>query len=79
MRHEVIKKFLLFLGIREKVADEDACMIEHSLHPETVERLKVFMELAQTGPDDPCWILKLKHYLDTGEISDPECDQMRRR
>jgi len=74
MRHEVIKRFLLFLGIGEEIADQDACMIEHSLHPETVDRLKVFMEVAQWGPADPCWMQKTREFLTTGKVPRDDCE-----
>lgn len=42
-RHMVIKRFLLAIGVPEEVADEDACLIEHYLHPESVKKLQEFV------------------------------------
>lgn len=42
-RHMVIKNFLLVIGVPEEIADEDACLIEHYLHPESVKKLQEFV------------------------------------
>ncbi len=39
-RHELMRKWLIYLGVDEQVAAEDACKIEHALSPETFEALK---------------------------------------
>ncbi len=39
-RHQLLTKWLINLGVAEKVADADACKIEHDLSDETFERLK---------------------------------------
>lgn len=39
-RHLLLKKWLLFLGVDEQVAEEDACKIEHTLSKETFAALK---------------------------------------
>lgn len=39
-RHVVIKDFLTeVVGVRDSIADKDACGIEHHVHPETVNKL----------------------------------------
>jgi len=47
-RHGILVRFLLLLGINRETAHRDAEGLEHSLHPETIERLtrlvKVFEE-----------------------------------
>ena len=44
-RHGVIKNFLSeVLGIDENIAERDACGMEHSISPETLESLIDFME-----------------------------------
>jgi DtxR family Mn-dependent transcriptional regulator len=44
-RHRVLKEFLCqVLGIDTKIADKDACGMEHSISPETLERMVAFME-----------------------------------
>ena len=38
-RHKALTKFLIQIGVDEKIAREDACKIEHDLSPETFEAL----------------------------------------
>jgi DtxR family Mn-dependent transcriptional regulator len=57
----------------ESIADEDACQIEHSLHPQTVERLKGFIEFVRTSPDDQCWVMRYRSFLETGDAGTSEC------
>lgn len=39
-RHTTIKKYLLRLGISEKNADRDCCLIEHVLSEETFKKIE---------------------------------------
>ena len=50
-RHKLIKSFLQMLGVPEDIADNDACEVEHSLHPETLERLQKFLDAVHKNPD----------------------------
>jgi len=50
-RHKLIKTFLQMLGVPEDIADEDACEVEHSLHPETLDRLRGFLKEVSTKPE----------------------------
>ena len=47
-RHCLLTDFLLFLGVSDPVAREDACKIEHDLSPESYQCLKKFMEQQQS-------------------------------
>jgi len=50
-RHEIIRKFLIeILKIDFETADEDACRIEHTLSPSTLDSLSDFMEFIQICP-----------------------------
>ena len=42
-RHNVIKEFLVSLGVEEKTASEDACRIEHHISEESVAAIKKFI------------------------------------
>ena len=42
-RHVILKAFLLKLGVSEKTADNDACLMEHFLSAETMERVQDFL------------------------------------
>lgn len=39
-RHLLLRKWLVFLGVDESVAEEDACKIEHTLSKESFAALK---------------------------------------
>ena len=44
-KHVTIRQFLLeCLGVDKAIAEQDACRIEHLLHPETIDRMKEFTE-----------------------------------
>lgn len=52
-RHLILRRFLReVLGVDKKIAEEDACKIEHSLSPESLERLTKFMDFIRTCPSD---------------------------
>jgi DtxR family Mn-dependent transcriptional regulator len=42
-RHKVLHKFLLSLGVSEATADKDACLMEHILSAETMDRIEEFL------------------------------------
>ncbi|MDD5748004.1 MAG: metal-dependent transcriptional regulator [Actinomycetota bacterium] len=44
-KHEALKKFFIdILGVDEKIADRDACEIEHVISKETLERMLSYLE-----------------------------------
>ena len=44
-RHVILKKFLIeVLGVSSKIAGKDACLMEHVVSPQTMEKLIEFME-----------------------------------
>ncbi|MFO8050797.1 MAG: metal-dependent transcriptional regulator [Thermoplasmatota archaeon] len=55
-RHQLIKSFLVKLGVPMEIADEDACEIEHSIHPETLEKLKYFLDNVNKDPGSVPWL-----------------------
>ena len=46
-RHTLLKAFLQKLGVSEAIAEKDACLMEHILSAETMERIQDF--LGKTG------------------------------
>ena len=47
-RHKLLKTFFCeVLGVSEKTAEKDACMTEHVISEETVEKLQDFINRAQ--------------------------------
>jgi len=43
-RHELLANFFMALGVDEKIALEDACKVEHDLHPDTLKKLRRFIK-----------------------------------
>ncbi len=41
-RHEAIKKLLMYVGVDEETADRDACIIEHIISKESIEKIMEF-------------------------------------
>ncbi len=52
-RHTILKAFLLKLGVTEKVADNDACLMEHILSAQTMDRIRDFLGEVPASPDKP--------------------------
>lgn len=46
-RHEIVYEFLVALGVSEKTATIDAEGIEHHVSPETLKRMKLFVQQAK--------------------------------
>lgn len=66
-KHNTLREFLLILGVNEKIADGDACRIEHIVNPETMERLTKFVEFVQRFKEGPRWLDHFKYFFETGE------------
>lgn len=55
-RHTLLRSFLMKLGVSRKIADKDACMMEHILSAETLDKIRRF-----TGtPDVKAQLKKMK-------------------
>ena len=65
-KHDTLKNFLKILGINDKIANTDACKIEHVLNPETMKRLTKFVEFVQKFKDTPICLEHFKFYYETG-------------
>ena len=65
-RHETIRAFLEILQVPEKIADKDACIIEHELRPETIRQLKNFVRFVKSAPDYPQWLEHFETFCKTG-------------
>ncbi len=45
-KHSIVKEFLCkVLGVPEEIADKDACYIEHGIHNETLNKMKLVLKL----------------------------------
>ncbi len=65
-RREILVRFLVMIGVPREVAEEDACTIEHVLHPETVRQLRNFVKFVENCPLDPKWLKHFEEFCRTG-------------
>jgi len=47
-RHTLLRAFLMKLGVSRRNADKDACLMEHILSAETLDRIRIYTEEIQT-------------------------------
>jgi len=66
-RHETLKDFLMILGVDEKIADDDACRIEHNVDPQTMKKLRIFVEYAKMENVCSRWLDHFKYFDETGK------------
>jgi DtxR family Mn-dependent transcriptional regulator len=43
-RHDTLKEFLMMINVPEKIANADACYMEHELHPATIQQIRLLLE-----------------------------------
>ena len=43
-RHRLLREFLQLLGVSQRTADRDACLMEHILSAETLDRIRTYTE-----------------------------------
>jgi len=68
-RHDKLTEFLLILGVEEKIAEEDACEMEHILHPDTMDMIIKFVKVVKLCGVTPFWLKRLREYVKTGKLS----------
>lgn len=54
--HETLRWFFESIGLDHKIADEDACELEHIVRPETVEKLIQFAAWVKETPRATKWL-----------------------
>ena len=69
-RHDALTEFLLLLGVDGKIAEEDACEMEHILHSDTMNMIVKFVEVLKHCQVTPFWLERLKEYVKTGKLSE---------
>jgi DtxR family Mn-dependent transcriptional regulator len=79
-KHTVLMRFLTgFLKVKEKTAEDDACLMEHCISDETFSKIIQLMRLLETAPDKiPSWFKELTAYMatDSGINTDSaSCDK----
>lgn len=46
-RHNKLREFLMLIGVSERIADKDACQMEHIISAETLDRIRDFLRKAK--------------------------------
>ena len=47
-RHDTLKGFLKIIHVPEKIAESDACYMEHELHPTTIRQIRALVEVLRS-------------------------------
>ena len=68
-KHNVLKEFLILLGVDKNIAEKDACEMEHILNPQTMDMIIKFVEMINNCEVTPFWLKRLKDYLKTGKLA----------
>ena len=68
-KHNILMEFLILLGVDKKIAEPDACEMEHILHPNTMKAIISFVEVVQMCDITPYWLKRIKIYIKTGKLS----------
>ena len=75
-RHSTILAFLTFIGVPEKIANDDACIIEHDLSPKTVEQIKNLVSFIESTPDNPEWLHNFARFCKVESTTCEKDDQL---
>lgn len=51
-RHNKIREFLILIGVSERIADKDACQMEHIISAETLDRIRDFLRKSKKGTEE---------------------------
>lgn len=66
-KHRIIADFLEIIGVKRKLAEADACQIEHHVNKKTMKQLEKFVEFINNAPYKPKWIEHFRYYVQTGK------------
>jgi len=69
-KHKKLKEFLMLIGVDEKIAENDACEMEHILHKKTMNSVIKFVEVVNNCNITPFWLDRLKDYIKTNKLKD---------
>ncbi|MDI6643440.1 MAG: metal-dependent transcriptional regulator [Methanobacteriaceae archaeon] len=61
-KHDILKEFLYILGIEKKIAEEDACSMEHILNQTTIKKMEKFVEFIRRNPEAADFIDAFKRF-----------------
>jgi len=67
-KHNKLKEFLMLFGVDKKIAEKDACEMEHILHEKTMNAVIKFVEVVNQCKMTPFWLKRLEEYIKTGKL-----------
>ncbi|GAB4311521.1 MAG: metal-dependent transcriptional regulator [Methanobacteriaceae archaeon] len=67
-KHDILKEFLTIFGIEKKIAEEDACSMEHILNPYTIQKMNKFVEFTKKNPETSNFIKSFQYFDRYGKI-----------
>ncbi|KYK33524.1 MAG: iron-dependent repressor [Theionarchaea archaeon DG-70] len=65
-RHDTFTTFLEIILVPNRIAEKDACELEHHLNPKTIEQFSRFVEFVKDAPLYPKWLNHFKEFCETG-------------
>ncbi|MCW3132649.1 MAG: metal-dependent transcriptional regulator [Candidatus Methanospirare jalkutatii] len=77
-RHTAIRRLLEIMLVPPEIANDDACVMEHELHPKTIEQIKKLVDFVLSAPDYPLWLKHFEIFCKTGKhpcAYDKKCDK----
>jgi DtxR family Mn-dependent transcriptional regulator len=67
-KHQLLKDFLILLGVDRIIAEKDACAMEHILDVSTINKLKKFVEFSELHPEAYRFMETFRGYAETVEV-----------
>ncbi|MBU1886192.1 MAG: metal-dependent transcriptional regulator [Candidatus Micrarchaeota archaeon] len=61
-RHDVFENFLKIILIKNEIAEKDACVLEHHLHPETIRQFSKFVSFIKESRKRPEFLIEFEKY-----------------
>ncbi|MDF1538677.1 MAG: metal-dependent transcriptional regulator [Candidatus Thorarchaeota archaeon] len=58
--HEALRWFFEMIGLNPKIANTDACELEHLVHPQTVDKLTSFVEWVKNDETATDWLARFR-------------------
>jgi DtxR family transcriptional regulator, Mn-dependent transcriptional regulator len=75
-KYQVLARFLHeILGVERKIADNDACEMEHIVSPQTLDRIETFLDFIDgCGKDATQWLEHYRGFL-TKRLNGERCEE----
>ncbi len=68
-RHQLLKDFLILLGLDDEIAEKDACSMEHVMDVSTIYKLRKFVEFVDVQPNASDFMEKFRNYASDENIN----------